>query len=376
MKRHDIVLLFICILISLPFVIRSFHTEHKISYKINQWTIEESFHLEDNHVYDFVIKNDNLEYIITIHQNLNKKKRVIQKIKKYKEDNITCIIPIYKKDSEKRIYCIQEQQQVSNEYLKNNNAFKKIINKLKVTNISTKETKPTSYENIKVYQKNIINNDTFIIWNYKGMYLLNKDRIKNQKILDYDLYDNIMTTQTKRYFVLFENTNVKGIENIYYYDRKKEILKTYHPDTILSKDSYINGVVKEIIFVTDNKKQIQYKINIKKEIIQEIGNENIGYIYYDQGKETIKNHRDFFKEKQIFNQEDNYQLIENRMFYKNRILLFEMNNIKDWKVIGDNILVLKDDTVYCYNEKNGLHKIVESNELRYNYENIYTLWKE
>ena len=60
----------------------------------------------------------------------------------------------------------------------------------------------------------------------------------------------------------------------------------------------------------------------------------------------------------------------------NKILLFEIENIKDWKVIGEELLIIKDDILYWYNENKGLRKIIEYNELKYNYENIYTLWKE
>ena len=376
MRRYYTFLFFICVLLSIHFIMKTLEKKHNTSYKVNKWEIKESFHLEEDHTYDFVVKKENLDYIFTIHHNFKKAKKVIKSIKVYEQEELTCIVPTYKKSIEKRIYCIQGEQQVSNEVLKNNKSFKEITKKLKVVNIPTKETKPTTYENLKVYKKNILENNTFIIWNYKGMYLLNNKEIINKKILDYDLYDNIMSTQTSRYFVLFENTNVKGIENIYYYDRKKNKLKTYHPEIIMSKDSYINGVIKDIIYVTDNKKQIEYKIDIQKETIEEIGNENIGYISFEEGKQVTKNHRDFFKEKQIFNQNKTIKLVGNKMMYQNKVLLFEMEDIKDWKVVGEDILILKEDVLYCYNEKNGLQKIVEYNELKYNYENIYTLWKE
>ena len=376
MKRYHTILLFLCIVLCIPFITKAIKKSHNVSYKVNKWSIKESFHVEDDHAYDFIIKKEKIEYRFTIHKNLKKKKRIIKKIRTFEKNDITCIIPIYIKSIEKRIYCTQKEKQVSNEVLKDDESFKEIIKKVKVENIPSKETKPTIYENLKVYQKNILENDTFIIWNYKGIYLLNNKEMMNQQILDYDLYDNIMSAQTSQFYVLFENTNVKGIENIYYYDRKKKKIKIYHPDIIMSKDSYINGVIKDIIYVTDNKKQIEYKIDIKKETIEEIGNELIGYISFEKGKQLTLNHREFFKENQIFNKNNEYYLDNNKMYDKNHVLLFEMNDIKDWKAIGDNILVLKEDVLYCYNEKNGLKKIIEYNELKYNYENIYSLWEE
>ena len=42
----------------------------------------------------------------------------------------------------------------------------------------------------------------------------------------------------------------------------------------------------------------------------------------------------------------------------------------------DEIILLKDDTRYSYTEDNGLQKILENNELKYNYKNIYKVGKK
>ena len=68
--------------------------------------------------------------------------------------------------------------------------------------------------------------------------ILNNKELKYQKILNYDLYDNIMAVSIDRYYVLFENTDVNGIKNIYYYDSKNKKLNTFKLKEKLSKDSY------------------------------------------------------------------------------------------------------------------------------------------
>ena len=54
--------------------------------------------------------------------------------------------------------------------------------------------------------------------------ILKNNSYSYQKILNEDLYDNIMSTIVDKYYVLFENTSVNGIEKVYYYDLEKEIL--------------------------------------------------------------------------------------------------------------------------------------------------------
>ena len=68
-----------------------------------------------------------------------------------------------------------------------------------------------------------------------------------------------------KYFVLFENNHVDGIKNIHYYDFEKDKLKIYNPEIVISKDFYINGVVDNLIYVTDNKNKKEYTIDLKKE---------------------------------------------------------------------------------------------------------------
>ena len=58
---------------------------------------------------------------------------------------------------------------------------------------------------------------------------------------------------------------------------------------------------------------------------------------------------------------------------KDSILLLELDGIKEWQVRNGEVVLIKGDTLYSYNDRSGLRKIVESNELSYNYHNVYQL---
>ena len=304
MKKYKKILLLILIILG---IYKSYYysiKKHNCTYKINGYNIEEKFYKTNSHWYDFRINKKKQFYIFTINKNLKKQKRIIKKIKTYKNKNITCIITIYKKDIPLNLYCNLDNQQVSIDYLLKNRKedFLKIQEKIKKYKIKYpyEEISKKNYKKIKVYNKNILENNVYFIWNYKGIYILKKDKNDYQKILDYDLYDNVMSCIVDKYYVLFENTSVNGIKNIYYYDFKKNKLKTYKPEIILSKDTYINGVIDNLIYVTDNKEKKQYIINIKKEKIEEISNSTNNYIIYKNGKKTTLNRSDFFQKQQIF----------------------------------------------------------------------------
>ena len=400
MKKYRTYLTIIIIVLLIPIIIKTFQKKHYVEYKINNYNINENFYIDNKtHNYEFKVSNKKETYSYILNEKLNKRKKVIKEIKEYKKDNIKCIIPIYVKDIEKNIYCLDDNKQVSNYYLKDNEIFKEILEKAKKYKIKLPESndKTKEYKKIDVYQNNINQDMAFILWNYKGIYVFTNDKIKKEKFLDYDLYDNIMATVTSKYYVLFENSDVMGIENIHYYDIEKDKYKLFKLKEKISKDSYINGVYDDLIYVTDKKKKIQYAINLKKELIETVGKEELGYIKYIGDKKEIMTKSDFFMNEQYFDNEkisDNkitsskdlvkekrtYYYLEDNKFYKNidnynSILLFELNDIKEWMVYDKDIILLVEDSIYFYNDNSGLRKILKYNELNYNYNNIVKYWK-
>ena len=382
MKKLKSILLLLLIIIICHYGFKLLIVEHNFTYKIDNYKIEEHFYKKNGHHYDLIITNKKENYTYTIDKNLSKQKRIIRNIKVYKKNNLRCIIPIYKKEIDKNIYCDLDNIQVSNDYLlkTNNEDFNKIIKKIKIKiKLPSSNNKKKKYKKLFVYNKNI-NDNNFYVWDYKGIYVLS-DTNNYVKILDYDLYDNLMSCVVDKYYVLFENTNVNGIENIYYYDSKKDKLNVFKLKEKLDKDSYINGVVDNLIYVTDRRNKKEYTIDIRKKKIKEIDDEQSSYIIYKNNKQKKLSKSDFLIKDQYFEKTNsNYKyFIEDNKIYKklkgtkNNILLLELNDIVEWKVVEDEIIILVDNTIYYYNDSTGLRKILENNELRYNYKNIYNL---
>jgi hypothetical protein len=391
-----IFLIFIIYLIS-----KSLLKKYTINYKVDNYNILEEYSLKDKtHHYNLTVSNKNNTYTYTLDVNFNKKKKIIKNIKTYKSNNLSCIIPIYKKNVVKNIYCNLDSIQISNYYLldSNNEDFQKIIKKTKEYNINFENTETTkTYKNMTIYKNNIDNSYQYLIWNYKGLYILNSNEYKYIKILDNDLYDNIMSFIIDDYFVLIDNTDVLGIKNIYYYDLKKDKLHKFSLTERISNDIYVNGVVGQAIYVTDTINKKEYKIDIEKEKSEEIGNEEKGYIVYNNNRKSTLNKQDYFTKQQIFKKsvvektdesetrkENNiYYTYEDNKFYKalstnkkTRQLLFELDDVTEWNIIDNDILLVSGKTLYLYNDVLGLRKILESNELKYNYTNICKLWKK
>lgn len=392
-KEIKVIIILFLLVIPLIFLRKVFIRKYDILYEKNKYIINEIYQYKNKeHLYEINIKNNKQEITYLLNNDFNKNKKIIKNLKVYKDDNITCLLPIYNQKIEYKLYCLKDDIQVSNYYLKDNESYKKILKKVKKYKINNflENNKITSYKKLKVYDNNISSEDIFTIWDYKGISIIEKDKTNYIKFLDYDLYDNIKTIIYDKYFVLFENNHVDGIKNIHYYDLEKDKLKIYNPEIIISKDFYINGVVDNLIYVTDNKTKKEYTIDLKKEEIIQINKANEYLTYYDNEFKSLTK-SDYFMEKQIFNnkkvidkkisneehiKENNiYYFYEENNFYRQRInrnkeLLFSIDEIKEWKIISNKIIIISEDILYLYDDNRGLVPIVQSNELNYNYENI------
>ena len=363
--------------------------KYQVTYTFQKYKITESF--QNKNEFFFSIQKGKKKWIYTLEKKKKVRKKQIIEIETYQQNQLTCIIPIYQKEESKRVYCNLNQKQVSVDYLikTNQEDFAILEKKIKKENgilpreYHTKKKK----DNIKSYPKNIIENDIYILWNYKGIYTIEKDGIQYISFLEEDMYDNIMATVVGNYYALFENRSVNGIQMIYVYDFVKKKKFEYSIKEVLSKDSYINGVHDGYIYITDRKKKRQYRISIIKKKEEYVDQNETKYISYINGEKKEYSKSDFFMQDQIFINEwtsGKYKyVIEDGNIYKIyqqakdiSILVGIIGDVTEYGIYKDELLILKEDTLYHYHEEQGLRKILMSPELKYNYKNIYQLGKK
>ena len=364
MKKNKIVIVLLLIVLSIVIFIllgmNLLKKEHRVNYEINKYKVEEKF--DKNHYIIKITKGKNV-YLYYLNNQMNKNKKIIKSITNVKSNDLKCIIPNYKKNISNKIYCQLDGKQVSINYLlqTDNPDFEKIKDVMKKNkiNIPKQKEKQTTYKKINMYKDNF-NNKKMIIWDYKGIYILGKTEQKYKKILKKDLYDNIMSTIVNNNYVLFDNTSVNGIEMIYYYDLKKDKLKSFKLENKISKKSYINGVKDGLIYITDKSAKKEYTLDIKSKKIAEIDNNQTEYILFKNNEKIVYNKSDFFMKEQYFNNYslvsdkidsddmkesiDYYYYVKNGDFYKvikgyenNPVLLFHTFDIKEWFIINDTI---------------------------------------
>ena len=155
-----------------------------------------------------------------------------------------------------------------------------------------------------------------------------------------------------------------------------------------------------LIYVTDKKTKKEYTVNIKKKSITEIDSDQTKYIVYDNGEKKELSKSDYFMQNNYFDNNlikdskvtnskelkkeyNYYYFIEDNKLYKaldtnknHKILLTEVDDISHWLVRNREVVLLIDDTIYSYDDYSGLRKILTTNELKYNYENIFEVGKK
>lgn len=392
MKKKLIMILVFILFLWITFIIfRSTIKKHHIEYQLNDFEIIEDYQKKPKDMYILELSKGKEVYTISLEKNLRKRKKIIIKIKEYKNNSIKCVVATFKKTKEKTMSCLLDNNQVSLDYLikTNNSSFQKIQEKAKKEKIKYPKSSETKkqYKKITVYNHNIPENQVYYVWNYKGIYISDSKDNWDEVFLDQDLYDNPLTCTINDKFVLLENSSVNGIKNIYYYDYKKKRVRVAKLEKVISKDSYINGIKNNLIYVTDNKLKRQYTLDVNRGKQEEIDEEETVYIAYQEDKKKEMSKSDFFMENQYFEKKDSEKIVkenityyrENNKYYKsyskkkNPILLFELDNVKEWQVKGNEIVLLREDTIYAYDEQYGLRKILENKEFLYNYEGIYQL---
>ena len=114
-KQIKLLVLLIFIILLIPFIRKIFIKEYNIIYEKNNFIINEIYKYENKeHKFEINIKNKEYEITYLLNEDFNKNNEIIKDIKLYQEKDINCILPIYTKNIENKLYCVKDNKQVSN----------------------------------------------------------------------------------------------------------------------------------------------------------------------------------------------------------------------------------------------------------------------
>ena len=365
-KKETKLIIFISILILLfsffLFLIFKPYNYEK-EYKINKFTIKEIYNKEREE-YTFLVQDKNLTYPFLISHNYLNKRVLIKEIKVYQSQNKDelCILPI---SSKLDFYPLCS---------KDNNIYT-----YNLSNINIKDFNYPKQDNYnKTYQKITIHNyqdNSYLLYNYKGFYLINKKDNKTISLFDKDVYTIDLLYQFNNYLLIPNYNEDYYFHKFYVIDilngKKKEI----ELDFGISYDSIYLGDYKNKIYLLDKKEEKEYKININKLKVEEID-----YQVLENNKMVNKDFKDIVNNNLNFLRKDEweYKLDNNSLYWrvnKENIKISNKNVTKIIKNDKDTIYYLVGDELYLYNNHLGEVLLLTNFEWQFNNNNMIYLDK-
>ena len=365
---------------------------HDIKYKVNNFEVHEKYIKDTNKGYDITIKIKKNEYPIQVFEKLGKK--VIKRIKHFKDNSYECVLPIFKDGKTKTDVICRTNKKIYNytDLKGQNKKLDKNISEYSYDNREDKLSKKKDIDNLIIY-KNINLLDNYLtLDNYKGVFIIKNDKVKNIKLFRRDVYKKEIRILNGKYYVVANYDEKYDFHNIHVID-----ITDYNKETIVSNDaisfdSYIQGIHDNKIYLFDNNNLIQYEINIKRNSAKKVGDKESDVLFYDlDRKEKISVYKaakgkkfnyykvDSGKYKRVDKvgnklgfyyyykkNNDIYDVYRSSLKDKNKKYLFSTNDINRITYKDDSIYYVKDKYLKVYNDKFGNKTILRYNELEFN----------
>lgn len=236
-KLLKILLVLIMLYFLLRLSIKHFGQGHNVSYKLDDFSINEKLSINKNNEVDnylITIKGDELNIKLQILEDFNKDTKILKKLYIEKIDNQTCVLPIFKGDKIiTDIMCINNNIIINYNSLKgSNHELDNFANRMVEYGYDFKqyENNLKNYTNDKtliLYRDNIVDNHFIALNSYRGIITINfkeKD-INNIKLFNKDIYDVSLAYGLNNKYIIFDYNDKYQFNKIHIIDivsNKKE----------------------------------------------------------------------------------------------------------------------------------------------------------
>ena len=407
MKKVKVIIKFVvvCILVFLfiKFMAYMFTNTKVEKYVLNKkFNIYEKYTKNNNYYIEVGYKKYKFSFISDM--NDHKKMHIIKTIKYLDDKDITCIYPVFKDNSASEIICNKNGVYYGYYSVGDNENVKEFVKSLESEGYKSSSwsnsLKYNNYNNMKIYFNNIPENISLVIWNYTGIDIIS-NKYKTVNLSTKDIYNNKLCSLIDDIYLCPDFSNDFDFSIIKEININNYKIKDYDLVKTISRDSYINGVLDNNIYIMDKDNLIQYKYDTNKHELSEIGNKDMGAVIYKKGKKESVNIYDLRKKEIYFTDNlsleklnkkyniksiykylnryyfvtaDNYVYIVYEDNIKNPIFLFKSDSIIEMKLNKDYLFFIDEDNIYMYNRYNSLKKVVTKNEFLYNNKNIYDIY--
>lgn len=360
-------LIFLIIFSSIVYIIIYFIPKnYEFKYKIDNYTVVEKY-LKNDKIYSFIVENQDEKYEFISDKKYIPDRKLLKKIKNYKNNNTSCIV-IDSNILNNNIYCIKNNEMV--DYHLTSIIPEKYIYK--------NDSKSIKYKDVKL---NLIDNKTYFVWNYTGLYKINKETKETITIFKTDIYNINLNVIIDKYLVIADYDQQYNFNKFKIVNLENNKIDEINFDYEISFDSRILGTHKNSFYLIDNKNKKEYEINIKKKKVEVISNKEYGKLFNNNNFEKIKINK-IISDNLKFNYNQNYWWnIENENLYLNQKGIknnIKISNKKIKTLVNtkeDNCYYIVDDKLYKYSFKYGEEEILTYFELNFNYDDMIFIYE-
>lgn len=374
-----------------------------ISFEVNEQFSNDS----DNSYYyfEFTINDDKFYY--QTFNNFRNKSKIVEEIYYYNDKKYTCILPVF-----------IGNKIISDIICRATNGYYYFYNNLKgmseEVDSFAKSLEVVGYdynqwldneeyvekEGIKIFNKNLITKHYLSLTNYKGIYLINnkqKNQVNNE-LFSQDVYQKKFDVIYNDKYIVADYKEKYRFHEFIVIDistgKKGKIISNNE----ISFDSYIQGIVNDKIYFFDKDSKKQYIIDMTKAKVIEVGNEEKGIkiyngvdwkivsavtasnneIKFEESNNPIMSDANYEKIAKIEHGNGGYyyyykKIDDKYLVYRSNIqdneqlyYTFTTTNI-DNVIFGNNYIYFIDgEFIKRYSDKEGIRKIVEYSELKFN----------
>lgn len=385
-------IILVIILFGLKILFYIFNSGHKITYNIGNFSVSESLTTKDNNYY-FKLKNGKIKLNFQIFKNYHKSSKIITKIIHKNVDGYECILPIFKNgEINTDVMCLQNSTITYAHNLKNKN-IKTFLETLKKQGYNPQKYKDkgekTNLSNtLTVYENNLLENNYIAMENYKGLELLSKG-VKTVNVFENDVYTKPLSIFTGKYYIVADYTDEYTFQKFYVVNIINGETKEIRSYDEISFDSYIMGAVDDEIYLFDKDAQIEYKINLQRETVEQFADkDNLqtyngkwekitlmqaldGVTFDNYYTDKIKGYTKAVKPNDYYYyiyQKDGGVYHVYRTDVQNpklKTYLFDTTNINSL-VYQKDVIYYQYKNSYYYYSGNGSRKIIDNTELEFN----------
>jgi len=352
----------------------------------------------DNYMYN--IKANESVFSFQIFNNYDKKTKILTDIKYFKNGKYECIFPIFIDNLNlSDVMCLNNDILYYYNTLKGSDTdLDKFVSELPFYNNEQfiDKSSKTQIEGVYVYKDNLIKNHYIGLNNYKGIYDISSNFnsvVYNITLFKKDVYNQKLSVFTDEFYLAADYNQEYKFNKINVVNLVELDAYTIVSDKEISIDSYIQGVIDNVVYLYDKDNKIQYEIDIEKKSILQYSSKNIKY--YNNGEWTTMSVADAnnelkFKTSNIDYENKQYDRIDKvgeetgyYYLYKNNgnkydvyriniqnksglTYLFSTKKTTAISYVDNYVYFLNGNKAQVFNDGFGIKTLIEYNELEFN----------